>query len=90
MLLPDFYNDPAIGVLNRLASEPDQGQAEYMSTEQKRIAVIRAGIGGLTAGIYAAKNGFDVDLYEQQGVAEAANARDGTGKAFISTTASTG
>lgn len=40
-----------------------------MSTEQKRIAVIGAGIGGLTAGIYAAKNGFDVDLYEQQGVA---------------------
>ena len=40
-----------------------------MSTEQKRIAVIGAGIGGLTAGIYAAKNGFEVDLYEQQGVA---------------------
>lgn len=40
-----------------------------MSTEQKRIAVIGAGIGGLTVGSTPRRTASEVDLYEQQGVA---------------------
>ena len=31
----------------------------------KKVAIIGAGVSGLTAGIYAAKSGFDVSVYEQ-------------------------
>lgn len=31
----------------------------------KRIVIVGGGIGGLTAGIYAAKHGFDTELYEE-------------------------
>lgn len=35
----------------------------------KKVAIIGAGISGLTAGIYACKAGFDVDIYESHAVA---------------------
>lgn len=34
----------------------------------KRIVIIGAGISGLTAGIYAVKNGFDVEIYEKNAI----------------------
>ena len=37
-----------------------------MSTEKKKkVIIIGAGISGMTAGIYAAENGFDVTIYEK-------------------------
>ena len=33
----------------------------------KNVAIVGAGLGGLSAGIRLAKKGFDVDIYEQNG-----------------------
>lgn len=53
---------------------PFAANALYLKTASKsrvkgkKLVVIGAGVGGLTAAIYAAKAGFDVDLYEQHNI----------------------
>ena len=36
--------------------------------EQKKIIIVGAGISGMTAGIYALDNGFDVEIYEKHAI----------------------
>jgi flavin-dependent dehydrogenase len=36
-----------------------------MQINKKKILIIGAGVSGLSAGIYALKNGFDAEIYEK-------------------------
>ncbi len=39
-----------------------------VKSKREKVIIIGAGIGGLTAAVYAAKCGFDTELYEQHSI----------------------